>query len=71
MNKKEANPLIPIVSNTATLDAILGYTDYRIGILKDSFLNASTMDEVKKIQGAIEELKRFKTLRDEVNNAKD
>lgn len=71
MNKKDANGLISIVNNKVVLDSILEYIDLRVGILKDSLVFARDMEAVHRAQGAIEELKRFKTLRDEVLNAKE
>lgn len=71
MNKKEASGLVTLVSNKATLDSILEYIDFRVGVLKDSLVFARDMETVHRAQGAIEELKRFKTLRDEVLNAKE
>ena len=68
MKKEDAEKLLFVVNNPEVLNAILFYVNYRIEKNKEKFLNAQTIEEVKAIQGVIEELKRFVHLRDEVNN---
>lgn len=71
MNKKQSNELYLFVNEKANRDALEFYTELRISILKDSLVRADGIEEVRRLQGAIEEVKRLKTLRDEVINPKD
>jgi hypothetical protein len=71
MNKKHAEKLLGLVNSKSNMDALVFYTDLRIDYLKEQLVNASTIEDVRRFQGAIEELKRFKTLREEVNNPRD
>ncbi|QIG69474.1 hypothetical protein EVB79_104 [Rhizobium phage RHph_N3_13] len=67
MNKELARDLAPIVNNKLNYDALLAYMDFRIEELKNRLVSATNMEEVKSIQGAIYEIGRLKSLRDEVN----
>lgn len=42
------------------------YVEYRIATLREQLENAHDVDQMRQIQGSIRELKRFKTLRDEI-----
>jgi len=67
MNKELARDLSYVVNVKVNYDSLLAYMDFRIEELKNRLVSASNMEEVKSLQGAIEEIKRLKTLRDEVN----
>jgi len=71
MNKKDAEKLLILVNSRPNVDALEFYMGLRIDFLKDQLTSATSIEEVRKYQGAIEELKRLKTLRDEVNNPRD
>lgn len=71
MIKKDAEKLYFLVNDKAAMDALSHYMLYRIEVLKEQLVTATEMNEVIKLQGAIEELKRLRHLRDEVNNPKD
>jgi len=71
MRKEVANELYALVNTKANMDALNLYVNLRIDFLKDELASATAWDTVQKFQGAIEELKRFSKLRDEVNNPRD
>lgn len=66
MNKEVALKLLPNVNDPLVREAYEQYALYRIAKLKDQFLNARDYEEVQLLKGAIRELERFTTLRDEV-----
>jgi hypothetical protein len=66
MNRELAREILPLVNDHDFYAMVKSYADYRIKELKDQFLGVYKMDDVARIQGAIMELKRFATLRDEV-----
>lgn len=68
MVRKEAEKLLMLVNNSQMMSILSEYADYRIDKLTSELLNVQTIEELKSIQFAIRELKRLKTLRDEVNN---
>jgi hypothetical protein len=71
MIKQEAEKLYFLVNDKTSMDALQSYANHRIEVLKE-FLTASLdLNDIRKAQGAIEELKRMRHLRDEVNNPKD
>jgi hypothetical protein len=70
MKKKDANELVLFVNTKANMDALNFYVNLRIEELKEALVSVP-VEELKRVQGKIEELKRFYTLRDEVNNPKD
>jgi len=71
MNKKNANELYALVNSKANMDALNFYVDLRVNFLKEQLVSAQSIEEVRRFQGAILEISRLKTLRDEVNNPKD
>jgi len=71
MNKKDAQNFLGLVNLKANTDDLSTYADYRVQILKDRLASAKSWDEVQRIQGAIDEVTRLKTLRDEVLNPRD
>lgn len=71
MNKELARKLLPNVNDILVREAYEEYALYRISVLKDYLVNCTSWDEVLKTQGAIRELTRFSTLRDEVLSKKD
>lgn len=71
MKRQDAEKIRPLVTNLGATDALEHYLTLRIENLKESLVGAPSMDFVIRIQGAIDELRRFKHLRDEVLNAKE
>lgn len=66
MNKELALKLLPNINDPLVREAYEQYALYRISLLKDQFLNTRNYEEVQLLKGAIRELERFVTLRDEV-----
>jgi hypothetical protein len=71
MKKKDSEKFTHLVNTKTIYDDLNKYAEYRIEELKDRLLYCPTWEDVKAIRGAIEELNRIKTLRDEVNNPRD
>jgi len=71
MKKNDAEKLYFFVNDKNTLDAFNHLIDLRISVVKDNLTSAKDIDEVRRLQGAFEELRRMKHIRDEVNNPKD
>ncbi len=67
MDRAVAEALLPVVNDTYDLKALQEYALYRIEKVHLKLLERSTnMEEILRIQGAIAELRRFASLRDEV-----
>lgn len=58
--------LLPLVNEKDQMERLLSYTDGRIETLRNQLEKQKDRDRVLEIQGAIAELRRFSTLRDEV-----
>lgn len=71
MKRQDADKLRPLVTDLGVSNALEHYVHVRMEALKDMLVGAPNMDFVIRIQGAIDELKRFRNLRDEVLNAKE
>lgn len=71
MTKDDASKLQFFVNDKNVLDALALYVELRTVQLKEQLTSAPDMNEVLKLQGAIEELKRTRHLRDLVNSLKD
>jgi hypothetical protein len=71
MDRLLANQLVFFVNDPATREAYEMYVSYRIDYLKEQLCTTRDADEIKALQGAIKELRRFLTLRDEVLSKKD
>lgn len=67
MKKELARTLSPVVNMKVNNDALLEYMEYRISELKNELVYAQNIEDVRRVQGAIFEIGRLKTLRDEVN----
>ena len=67
MDKQLASKLLKI-THPEILGALQEYTEFRINELKNRLATAS-LNDILGLQGAIAELKRFDTLRDEVKKA--
>lgn len=67
MDRKIAESLLPVVNDSLDLEALQDYASYRIEQVHLKALEKSTnMEEILRIQGAIKELRRFASLREEV-----
>lgn len=66
MNKEQYRSVLPLVNNHEQMERLMVYVDHRIKDLRDQLETLSDVDQIKAYQGSIRELRRFKTLRDEV-----
>ena len=66
MDKLLYRTLLPLVNNKDSYTILVEYSEARISTLLHQISTEPDMDKVKSIQGAIRELRRIKTLRDEV-----
>jgi hypothetical protein len=66
MDKELCRALLMLVNDKKQLDLLNLYVDAKIQQHHRQLEGAATHIDVAKIQGAITELRRFKTLRDEV-----
>lgn len=66
MDKKFCRDILLMVNQKDTYEMLQDYVEYRIATLREQLENAHDVDQMRQIQGSIRELKRFKTLRDEI-----
>lgn len=58
--------LLLLINNEDQMVRLQSYADHRINTLRNQLEKQKDRDRVLEIQGAIAELRRFSTLRDEV-----
>jgi hypothetical protein len=66
MDKKFYRSILLMVNKKDTFEMLQSYADARIDILRDQLEITKDIGAVREIQGMIGELKRFKTLREQV-----
>ena len=66
MDKQFFINLLPLVNDQHQFQALQEYADGRVASLLQQLSIERDMDSVVKLQGAIAELRRFSTLREEV-----
>jgi hypothetical protein len=66
MDKLNYRSLLPLVNDKDQMDRLSEYALNRINQHRDHLEKEKDRDRVLEIQGAIRELRRFATLRDEV-----
>tara|TARA_R110002073_G_scaffold1453_2_gene10066 strand:+ start:4622 stop:4840 length:219 start_codon:yes stop_codon:yes gene_type:complete len=66
MDKEFFINLLPLVNDQHQFQALKEYADGRVASLLQQLSIERDMDSVVKLQGAIAELRRFSTLREEV-----
>ena len=66
MDTNVARKVLPFVNDIAHYDAFLAHVESRIETLRGFLEKEKEVDRIREIQGAIAELKRLYTLRDEV-----
>ena len=66
MIKEVAKQLLPIVNVKKNTDALDVYMEYRVAELHKLLEQHEDIYNINKAQGAIQEIRRLKTLRDEV-----
>ena len=72
MKKEVAKKLLKLVNVKSNTDLLEFYAKERVQILYRQMEHLASVDEIRQIQGAIREIKRLTTIRDEViEKAKD
>ena len=72
MKKEVAKKLLKLVNVKSNTDLLEFYARERVQILYRQMEQLASVDEIRQIQGAIREIKRLITIRDEViEKAKD
>jgi len=72
MKKEVAKKLLKLVNVKSNTDLLEFYARERVQILYRQMEQLASVDEIRQIQGAIREIKRLTTIRDEViEKAKD
>ena len=66
MITEEAKKLLPLVSVKKNTDILEAYMEYRVAELHKLLEQHEDIYNINKAQGAIQEIRRLKTLRDEV-----
>lgn len=62
-----ARDLLPLVNDPGVYDMFLEYANCRIDLLRNELETAKDHDSILRIQGAIAEIRKIISLRDEVN----
>lgn len=66
MDKLDYRSLLPLVNDKDQMDRLIEYAGKRIAQHRDHLEKEKDRDRILETQGAIRELRRFATLRDEV-----
>lgn len=66
MDKEFYRALLPLVNDKQAMEILEGYAVDRIRALHNALEQAQSLEAVRSLQGRISELRRFKTLREEV-----
>lgn len=66
MNKKDYREMLPLVNDKDHMERLENFAAGRIEQHRDHLEKEKDKDRILEIQGAIRELRRFATLRDEV-----
>jgi len=66
MDKEFYRALLPLVNDKQAMEILEGYAVDRIRALHTALEQAQSLEALRSLQGRISELRRFKTLRDEV-----
>jgi hypothetical protein len=69
MKLTDARNFSLLVNDGAAYEALKAYADHRIEVLMKAFLSAQSIEDVRALQKSIEELKRIKTLKEEISTA--
>lgn len=65
MDKKTAKKILPLVNDVEKYPLLQDYIDDRIETMRNFLENTKDHQKVLEVQGAIAELRRFQTLRDQ------
>jgi|TARA_R110000823_G_scaffold132848_1_gene261454 hypothetical protein len=66
MDKEFYRAMLMLVNDKKQMDLLLEYTSGKISLLRTQMETTKEHSRILEMQGAIAELRRFKTLRDEV-----
>lgn len=66
MDKMQYRSLLPLVNEKDQMDRLNTYVGHRIKTMQEQLEKLQEVDQIRALQGAIRELRRFHTLRDEV-----
>ena len=66
MDKQQYRDLLPLVNDKAIMELLEVYAKARIELRRDQLETSKDLQRISEIQGALAELRRIKTLRDEV-----
>jgi hypothetical protein len=69
LNKDVAKVLLPVINKKDDYDLFLLYIEDRIEILRGFLEREKDPQRVREVQGAIAELRKFFTLREEAQNS--
>jgi hypothetical protein len=65
MEKTLAKKILPLVNDVEKYPLLQDYIDNRIETMRNFLENTKDHDKIMEVQGAIAELRRFQTLRDQ------
>jgi hypothetical protein len=65
MEKTLAKSILPLVNDVEKYPLLQDYIDNRIETMRNFLENTKDHDKIMEVQGAIAELRRFQTLRDQ------
>ena len=65
MEKVLAKKILPLVNDVEKYPLLQDYVDNRIETMRSFLENTKEHDKILEVQGAIAELRRFQTLRDQ------
>jgi hypothetical protein len=65
MEKILAKKILPLVNDVEKYPLLQDYIDNRIETMRNFLENTKDHDKIMEVQGAIAELRRFQTLRDQ------
>jgi len=68
MDKKFSRALLPLVNDPDTYNLLQEYVESRIDICRDSLEKITDVEEIRRTQGRISELRRLQHLKDEIQN---
>ena len=66
LDKQQYRDLLPLVNDKAIMELLEVYAKARIKLRHDQLKTSKDLQRISEIQGALAELRRIKTLRDEV-----
>jgi hypothetical protein len=65
MDKKVARTVVQTLNHPKIIDALNGYIDFRINKIREQLETVKEPSRVYELQGAIQELRKFKRIRED------